>query len=104
MSNTAITTKVTGSVALTPNRRFDITRVKANAPISPIPTPRRASRNPCLTNRLIMSFDCAPSALRSPILCLLCNRIRHHAVDADRRQDERQSGEAREELHGESHF
>jgi len=63
----AIAPYVRGSVALTPNSRFAIKRVKAMAAIRPMATPRRIIANPCCKIRRRMSRVSAPSACRMPI-------------------------------------
>ena len=64
--------KVSGSVALTPNSRFDIRRVSPNDAAKPITTPVAASRMPSPTTILSTCCRCAPSAMRMPISWVRC--------------------------------
>ena len=59
-------------MALTPNSRLAITRVSAAAPTSPARIPIAASSIPCRTTRPMMLPGRAPSAIRTPISCVLC--------------------------------
>src|SRR5262249_50595598 len=67
VSSSAITTNVSGSVALTPYSKLFIRRVAASAASKPIITPANASFSPCPTTSFKTSADCAPRAIRMPI-------------------------------------
>jgi len=67
VSSSAIATKVTGSVALTPYNRLVITRVTINAANNPIRTPANVSINPWPATSFSTSPALAPSAIRIPI-------------------------------------
>src|SRR6185503_14250410 len=67
VSNTETATKVSGSVALTPNNNVDITRVTAIAPATPTATPISASVSAFPTTLLNTSPGRAPNAILMPI-------------------------------------
>src|SRR5215468_9931998 len=75
VSKSAITTNVSGSVALTPNSKPDIRRVSATAAAEPIVTPIKARLIPCLMTSLSTLPARAPSAIRTPI-----SRVRSETV------------------------
>src|SRR5262245_122509 len=70
VNNNATTMNVTGSVALTPNSKVFINRVRANAEVSPIATPAAPSFPPCAMTSFNTSLVCAPRAIRTPISCV----------------------------------
>src|SRR5439155_24578768 len=72
-ANTAATpAKVSGSVAVTPNRRLVITRVSISAPATPASTPAPTTPIPWLTTIRSTSWARAPSAMRRPISRVRC--------------------------------
>src|SRR5262245_44226047 len=96
VSNSVITAKVNGSVALTPNNRVFINRVSANAPASPTNTPAPARTIP----RPTTSHNTARRAERHPDADLadsFRDRERHHTVNAHGGEDERDRAEDREQ-------
>jgi hypothetical protein len=75
--------KVTGSVALMPKSRLDMTRVRISAPTKPTTRP-------------------APTSFSPDLARLLRHGITHHAVNTHRREDERQARKDREQEHAET--
>ena len=89
--------KLTGSVALTLYSWLVMMRVTIAAPTTPQTMPSPASRAPWLTMSVNTFRRLAPSAMRTPISCVRCDTAYdEHAVDADRREQQRDHAEDRE--------
>ena len=93
---------VSGSLACTPKSSARMKRVSANAPARPSTTPVAATDIPCRTTSSSRSRGVGAERQPDPELArALAHEIRHHAVDADRREAEREGGEERQQQHRE---
>ena len=94
--------KVVKSVVLTPNSRLAMTRVSSSAPAIPRTTPTPVSSMPCRSTISTMLPLRAERHPQADVVGALRDEVRHHAVDADDRQNQREHRERSEHHHRET--
>ena len=97
-NSTDTTTNVAASVALTSNRSVDTRRVSAADASSPIATPSAATPMPSRRHEPIdLARARAESETNADLARAEANRVGHHAVNPDGREDEREQREHAEQ-------